>query len=552
MSFISTFEELSKLYESVEPEVEEKATEETAVEEQPLEESANNEAIEEESEELDEGIFDSKATKQKKYEQEVNDVFKAPSVRLASEVSSNASRVIERVANEMSAGDEGSAAKTSAKNVIRLLKAAIADAKGKTPLALVRAVISIGTKYEPDATGLDELKEFASKVLKLSDPKVRQYLMEKVNAAIERSANQTIAFLKKEHGITESLEEAVDAPEDETVETTEEPAEEAAVEVEARQVILECSNCGGLVIKDEADVIVDEESDLANVEDACQYCEEAVGYKIVGVVAPYEVAVEEVVEDAELEEGIFNKKPSAEQRNMRMDFDTEVERLAKRDLNDIAYDLSSFLRHTVTEFRILETKENKDTDKASLQRAFEAKAEQILKIYEAVLKSLKTPNNFGQAGYVIASAANKILGSYTTESTTLPKIDDYYSALNEVNNISADKKVKQMALKDFFAVLSRNIASELKELKALPTHTLFKESLDDGDQATEDELEEIFNANTNIDLSGFGGQGNDVSVLSGGIGEELDEDQELDELFNANLNIKAPNFGGTGNDVGIL
>ena len=87
-----------------------------------------------------------------------------------------------------------------------------------------------------------------------------------------------------------------EAPEEEPEEEVEEPAVE---EEEARQLILECDNCGALVIRAEADVKVDEETDLANVGDVCEFCEESVGSKIVGVVAPYEEA---------LEEGIFNKK----------------------------------------------------------------------------------------------------------------------------------------------------------------------------------------------------------------------------------------------------
>jgi len=73
------------------------------------------------------------------------------------------------------------------------------------------------------------------------------------------------------------------------------------IEEELRQIICECDKCGALVIKDEADIVVDEETGLVNVEDECQFCEEAKGFKIVGVVAPYEVA-EEPVEEEPVEE----------------------------------------------------------------------------------------------------------------------------------------------------------------------------------------------------------------------------------------------------------
>lgn len=80
--------------------------------------------------------------------------------------------------------------------------------------------------------------------------------------------------------------------------------EEAEEEIEEpRQVICECDKCGALVIKAETDIVVDEESDLVNVEEECQFCEEANGYKIIGAVAPYEAVPEEAEEiEDEVEE----------------------------------------------------------------------------------------------------------------------------------------------------------------------------------------------------------------------------------------------------------
>lgn len=95
----------------------------------------------------------------------------------------------------------------------------------------------------------------------------------------------------------EALNEAADDEEieivDDEVPAEEAPVEEPVVEDEPRQLILECDKCGALVIKSEADVVTDEESGLVNVEDECQFCEETKGYKIVGVMVPYEVATEE-------------------------------------------------------------------------------------------------------------------------------------------------------------------------------------------------------------------------------------------------------------------
>ena len=73
--------------------------------------------------------------------------------------------------------------------------------------------------------------------------------------------------------LTEAAED--EAVEDEIVEdeiaAEETPVEEPVVEEELRQLICECDKCGALVIKDEADVVVDEETDLLPNREERQY-----------------------------------------------------------------------------------------------------------------------------------------------------------------------------------------------------------------------------------------------------------------------------------------
>ena len=100
-------------------------------------------------------------------------------------------------------------------------------------------------------------------------------------------------------------EEEIEIVDEEEVE--EEPAEEV-------RLVLECANCGALTIKVEADVNVDEETGLANADEACQYCEATDGHKIIGAVAPYggadvEEPAEEVAEEPEAEEVVEDEMP---------------------------------------------------------------------------------------------------------------------------------------------------------------------------------------------------------------------------------------------------
>jgi hypothetical protein len=107
-------------------------------------------------------------------------------------------------------------------------------------------------------------------------------------AAVEETCNK--------EALTEEADE-VEIPVDDLI--ADEQTSEEPVADEPKQLILECDKCGALIIKDEADVNVDEETDLANVEDECAFCEEKAGYKIIGTVAPYEVAEDETAEEAD-------------------------------------------------------------------------------------------------------------------------------------------------------------------------------------------------------------------------------------------------------------
>lgn len=141
-------------------------------------------------------------------------------------------------------------------------------------------------------------------------------VFEELSKLYESVEPETKDVAEEEAVVEEALTEAADeVPEDEPVADEEVVAEDEVPLDEPKNVILECANCGALVINPEADVAVDEDSDLANMDVPCQYCEETAGYKIVGVVAPYEAAddvveieddVEEPAEDEVVEEGLLD------------------------------------------------------------------------------------------------------------------------------------------------------------------------------------------------------------------------------------------------------
>ena len=137
--------------------------------------------------------------------------------------------------------------------------------------------------------------------------------------------------------------------------------DEPAADDEPKQVVLECSKCGALVIKDEADVAVDAETDLVNVDEACQYCEETEGYKIVGAVVPYAVEgaeddaedgaeepaepVDEQLEESALTEGAFIDALKKAATRIGADAATVVRCFGELSNSEAAYDLTSYIEN---------------------------------------------------------------------------------------------------------------------------------------------------------------------------------------------------------------
>lgn len=142
-------------------------------------------------------------------------------------------------------------------------------------------------------------------------------LYESMEEPVKESVEEVAEEAEVEEVLTEAAEEPVEEDEDEIEIVEDEGVEEAPAVDEEVRIVLECSNCGGLKIVAEADANIDEETNLANVGDACQYCEAADDYQIVGSLVPYgaaeeeaaaeeEVVEDEVIEDEVVEEGLLD------------------------------------------------------------------------------------------------------------------------------------------------------------------------------------------------------------------------------------------------------
>ena len=101
------------------------------------------------------------------------------------------------------------------------------------------------------------------------------------------------------------------------------------------KAILDCCVCHSKIYKDKEDVIIDEEGDLANVEEECPFCFSNDGFKVVGEVAPFdkeEVEVKAENEDGDEEEVKVEVKDEEEKN--------ESLKKAKRNKKSLKEDLS--------------------------------------------------------------------------------------------------------------------------------------------------------------------------------------------------------------------
>jgi hypothetical protein len=286
---------------------------------------------------------------------------------------------------------------------------------------------------------------------------------------------KNLADVGSEKSAAEPVEEACtkklteEAEDDEVVDIVDDeaPVEEEPIEEEpvTRQLALECTNCGAITIRDEADVKVDEETGLANIEEPCEFCEEAEGRKIVGVVAPYEAAEEAEVVEEELEEGIFDKKNSADTNNALREWEGKVKEVTDgKTLTDIAGDFVSAINSAILEYSqyIYDTYEGTSVDKF-----FETQAKIVIKLHEEAIKSLSKPANFYAPYSIIVKVIRKITGQGGTDSDALAGIEGY-NVLNKVNSIEADKKIKAVALQNFGKAIITGLNSNLQRFKKLP------------------------------------------------------------------------------------
>lgn len=375
---------------------------------------------------------------------------------------------------------------------------------------------------------------------------------------------------KAEEVRADELAEAADEeiPVEEIPAEEEAPIEEPVAEEEPRQLICECDKCGALVIKDEAGIVADEESDLVNIEEECQFCEEAKGFKIVGVVAPYEVA-EEVTEAF----GLFkNKKPKpwSELEATHKLVPTKVNNFKvgdwtmtkpDQDINDVT---GKALVYPVTGVIKL------DSDTVVLK--FEGSHGLNTNQNTVLLKAVK--NDTVDEEFEVANEEHIEEGLLDGRQTKVGEFEfKYQGTIASTKGISDPEVLAKLYAKrkglEYGQVYNDLAHSNYRDnLFLTSSGVIFKNnkkntySITWKDELTNKKITEVVPSQSNFKIEGSDTEVKDilVEILSDyyaqititGVDNYIGDDDELEELFDIKPSVSLGLHGGSGNDVSVL
>lgn len=82
------------------------------------------------------------------------------------------------------------------------------------------------------------------------------------------------------------------------------------------KVILHCPVCNSMIYKDLEDIVKDDVEELVNIGEECPYCYTSEGFKVIGVVSPFEETSEEEEQEDEEED------PADEEKELTEEFET--------------------------------------------------------------------------------------------------------------------------------------------------------------------------------------------------------------------------------------
>lgn len=264
-------------------------------------------------------------------------------------------------------------------------------------------------------------------------------------------------FNVDEEGVQEIKDFLADDEEDDTVTVFDDEAnsEEELEDSYVGKVIVDCCVCHSLIYKNPEEVVIDEETDTANVDEECPYCHSTGdGYKVVGEVAPYnpidndnvQVEVEKIEDDDDSDDDDKDddkEEKDKEDKDDKKEKKESFKRPIKRRLTESRASVRnkrSLIESKRRKFR--ESKVNNNGLSNSLISNIKAingasTVKDVQKIVESCLPKSATNN----------AVAKKMFGKISDSKELAEALKAVYSAILSDKNMSAEnrKRYESMA-----------------------------------------------------------------------------------------------------------
>lgn len=91
------------------------------------------------------------------------------------------------------------------------------------------------------------------------------------------------------------------------------------------KVILHCPVCNSMIYKDLEDIEKSDDEELVNVGEECPYCYVSDGFKVIGIVSPFQEEAEEEPAEEETEVEVSDDSPELEDENVEESLDEDFE-----------------------------------------------------------------------------------------------------------------------------------------------------------------------------------------------------------------------------------
>ena len=162
-----------------------------------------------------------------------------------------------------------------------------------------------------------------------------------------KEAFQSLKLLEDDFNLTAD-QGVIDELQSFVADDIEAPTEEEIIDVEADEVedlqdnyigkvILECDSCHTRIYKDIADVIIDEDSGLANIDEECPVCSNAFGWNVIGKIEKFDADAFDEEESKDEEEAEAEEEPEISDEEIGEALKEALNADEQRELNGIVY-----------------------------------------------------------------------------------------------------------------------------------------------------------------------------------------------------------------------